>query len=99
MLKALLAIKHKQIPANIHLEELNPYINLKGTPFYIADKLTPWAAPVGEDGAPMPRRAGVSSFGFGGANAHVVLEEYIARRACVCGRSARATVDRAVRQK
>lgn len=77
MIKALLAIKHKHIPANLHFEELNPYINLKGTPFYIADKLTPWEAPRGEDGSPLPRRAGVSSFGFGGANAHIVLEEYI----------------------
>jgi len=77
VLKALLAIKHRQIPANLHLQELNPYINLAGTPFYIADKLTPWRAPIGADGLPAPRRAGVSSFGFGGANAHVVLEEYI----------------------
>jgi acyl transferase domain-containing protein len=77
VLKALLAIKHKQIPANLHLEEINPYINLKGTPFYIADKLTPWEAPTGEGGEPRPRVAGVSSFGFGGANAHVVLEEYV----------------------
>jgi len=80
VLKALLAIKHRQIPANLHLQEINPYINLKGTPFYIADKLTQWEAPVGEDGARLPRRAGVSSFGFGGANAHVVLEEYVPPR-------------------
>lgn len=80
VLKVLLAIKHKQIPANIHFEEINPYINLKGTPFFIADKLTPWEAPIGEDGLPAPRRAGVSSFGFGGANAHIVLEEYIPAR-------------------
>ncbi|HYK02059.1 MAG TPA: SDR family NAD(P)-dependent oxidoreductase [Thermoanaerobaculia bacterium] len=77
LLKALLAIQHKQIPANVHFEELNPYISLKGTPFYIAEKLTPWEAPISEDGRTNPRRAGVSSFGFGGANAHIVLEEYI----------------------
>ena len=76
LLKALLAIQHKQIPANIHFDEVNPYIKLDGTPFYIADKLTPWEAPV-VNGAPAPRRAGLSSFGFGGANAHIVLEEYI----------------------
>jgi len=78
VLKVLLAMKHKQIPANIHFEEINPYINLKGTPFYIVDKLTPWEATTAEDGSPVPRRAGVSSFGFGGANAHAVLEEYVA---------------------
>jgi acyl transferase domain-containing protein/SAM-dependent methyltransferase len=77
LLKTVLAIKHKQIPANIHLEEVNPYINLKGTPFYIADRLTPWQAAIGADGSPTRRTAGVSSFGFGGANVHVVLEEYV----------------------
>ena len=80
LLKALLAIKHKQIPATIHFEEINPYINLKGTPFSIADKLTPWEPATDQDGVPVPRRAGVSSFGFGGANAHVVLEEYVSRK-------------------
>jgi len=78
VLKVLLALKHKQIPANVHFEELNPYITLEGTPFYVVDKLTPWEAVRGDDGLPIPRRAGVSSFGFGGANAHAVLEEYIA---------------------
>lgn len=80
VLKILLAIKHKQIPATIHFEELNPYINLKETPFYIVDKLTPWESLIGEGGAHLPRVAGVSSFGFGGANTHVVLEEYIPAR-------------------
>src|SRR6185503_8711873 len=65
------------IPANIHFEEINPYINLKETPFYIVNKLTPWDAPKNEEGMTLPRRAGISSFGFGGANAHIVLEEYI----------------------
>jgi acyl transferase domain-containing protein/SAM-dependent methyltransferase len=75
LLKVLLAMKHKQLPANVHFEELNPYINLKGTPFYIVDHLQPWEVAAG-----VPRRAGVSSFGFGGANAHAVLEEYLAPR-------------------
>jgi len=80
MLKVLLALKHGDIPANVHFEELNPYIRLEGTPFYIVDKLTPWQAMKGEDGSVLPRRAGVSSFGFGGANAHAVLEEYVSIR-------------------
>lgn len=79
LIKALLAIKHELIPATIHFEELNPFINLKGTPFYIVDKPTPWKAPVGGDGTPGPLRVGVSSFGFGGANAHIVLEQYTPR--------------------
>lgn len=77
LLKVLLSIKHKHIPALLHFEEINPYIDLNNTPFYIVDKTRPWEAPRGEDGAVMPRRAGVSSFGWGGANAHAVLEEYI----------------------
>jgi len=77
LLKVLLAMKHKQIPALLHFEELNPYIDLGGSPFYIADKTLPWEAPKGADGSALPRRAGVSSFGWGGANAHVVLEEHV----------------------
>lgn len=77
ILKTLLAIKHASIPANVHLKEVNPYIRLEGTPFFIARELTPWDRPVDARGVPLPRRAGVSSFGFGGANAHVVFEEHI----------------------
>jgi polyketide synthase PksN len=55
VLKALLAIKHKQIPANIHFEEVNPYINLKGTPFYIVGETREWQPP--EDGAGTRLRA------------------------------------------
>lgn len=80
LLKVLLAMKHKQIPALLHFEELNPYIDLKGSPFYIVDKTVPWVAARTADGKDLPRRAGVSSFGWGGANAHVVLEEYLSER-------------------
>ncbi|WP_046744419.1 SDR family NAD(P)-dependent oxidoreductase [Kordia zhangzhouensis] len=76
-LKAVLAMKYKQIPASLHFEELNPHISFAGTPFYVVDKTQPWERMIGADGKEAPRRAGISSFGFGGANAHVVIEEYI----------------------
>ncbi|XLS29198.1 SDR family NAD(P)-dependent oxidoreductase [Flavobacteriaceae bacterium M23B6Z8] len=80
LLKAVLAMKHKHIPASLHFEELNPHINLTGTPFYVVDKTTPWEPFKDKNGNPLPLRAGVSSFGFGGANAHVVIEEYIPKK-------------------
>ncbi|CAM4025648.1 SDR family NAD(P)-dependent oxidoreductase [Bordetella tumulicola] len=77
LLKVLLSIKHKQIPASLHFETPNPYIDLAGTPFYIASQTRIWDAVLAADGVPLPRRAGVSAFGWGGANAHIVLEEYV----------------------
>jgi polyketide synthase PksN len=79
ILKVLLSIRHGQIPALLHFEKLNPYIKLEGTPFYMVDKTRPWETIKNEDGVSLPRRAGVSSFGFGGANVHVILEEYISK--------------------
>ncbi|MDQ1352143.1 MAG: polyketide synthase PksN, partial [Acidobacteriota bacterium] len=76
VLKVLLSMKHKILPGNIHLKEINPYIQLEGTPFYFVRENIPWENPVDGQYGVIPRRAGVSSFGFGGANAHVVLEEY-----------------------
>ena len=78
ILKVLLSIKHKQIPALLHFEKLNPYINLDNTPFYPVEKTKDWEPALDAQGRAHPRRAGISSFGFGGANVHVVLEEYLA---------------------
>ncbi|MCK5665811.1 MAG: polyketide synthase, partial [Thiotrichaceae bacterium] len=77
ILKVILAIKHKKLPGLLHFQELNPYIELQNSPFYIVDKTRPWTPLTDNNGQIIPRRAGVSSFGFGGANAHIVLEEYI----------------------
>lgn len=79
-LKAVLAMKHKQIPACLHFNELNPHISFAGTPFYVVDETKPWERIKGADGKEYPRRAGISSFGFGGSNAHVVIEEYIPKK-------------------
>ena len=71
LIKTALALRHRQLPPNLHFEKPNPHIDFANSPFYVNTRLLPW--PAGEGGA--PRRAGVSSFGVGGTNAHLVLEE------------------------
>ncbi|WP_088634398.1 type I polyketide synthase [Phaeobacter sp. 22II1-1F12B] len=70
IIKAALALQHRQIPAHLNLENPNPLIPWDSLPIKVPDSLTPWVAP--NDGK---LRAGASSFGFSGTNAHVVLEE------------------------
>ena len=69
LIKAVLALQHRQIPPSLHFERPNPDIDFACSPFYVNASSRHWPA----DGA--PRRAGVSSFGIGGTNAHVVLEQ------------------------
>jgi acyl transferase domain-containing protein/NAD(P)-dependent dehydrogenase (short-subunit alcohol dehydrogenase family)/acyl carrier protein len=65
LVKAVLALQHGEIPANIHFQRLNPRIVLDGTSFRIPAAREPWTD--------RDRFAGVSSFGVSGTNAHVVL--------------------------
>ena len=69
-IKAVQALRHGEIPPTLHYRAPNPKLAIEGSPFYIADRLRPWAVPGGG-----PRRAGVSAFGIGGTNAHAVLQE------------------------
>ncbi|MCP4043365.1 MAG: polyketide synthase, partial [Gammaproteobacteria bacterium] len=75
VIKSVLAMEHHQIPASLHLKRQNPYIDLQGSPFYFVNQALPWPSPTDSHGNTLPRRCGVSSFGFGGANAHVAMEE------------------------
>lgn len=68
LIKTVLALKHRQIPASLNYSQANPEIDFPGTPFYVNTVLAPWTS----EG---PRRAGIMSTGMGGTNAHVVLEE------------------------
>ncbi|WP_281988846.1 SDR family NAD(P)-dependent oxidoreductase [Aquimarina aggregata] len=70
--KVLMAMKHNYLPGNIHLKEVNPYIQLKDSPFTILKEGKVWQSD-------NKRIAGVSGFGFGGVNAHIVLEEHISK--------------------
>jgi len=76
--KVLLSMRYKTIVPSINLQQQNPYIRLDNSPFYIATEAQPWSTINDQQGIEQPRIAGVSSFGFGGANAHIVLEEYVA---------------------
>lgn len=71
LIKALLAIQHRHLPASINFRAPNPAIELKDSPFYIPDR----AVQLRERGSGEPLRAGISAFGFGGTNCHVIIEE------------------------
>ncbi|WP_186032535.1 SDR family NAD(P)-dependent oxidoreductase [Burkholderia gladioli] len=80
--KVLLQMRHGKLAPSLHAQTLNPLIDFGRTPFRVQRELAPWRRPrVRVDGVEreMPRLAGISSFGAGGANAHVIVEEYVAR--------------------
>ncbi|MBB3120971.1 non-ribosomal peptide synthetase [Pseudoduganella violacea] len=73
--KVALSLYHGSLPPTLHFRQANPALELAGSPFYIAERLTPIA------GAGGPVRAAVSAFGVGGTNGHALLEQR--RRAAV----------------
>ncbi|BCB74913.1 hypothetical protein Pflav_013230 [Phytohabitans flavus] len=76
--KVILAMRHGRIPGNLHIANVNPHVQLDGTPLRIARTTEAWPrSRHAQTGAELPRRAGVSSFGFGGINAHLLIEEYV----------------------
>ncbi|MCB9682794.1 MAG: SDR family NAD(P)-dependent oxidoreductase [Alphaproteobacteria bacterium] len=64
LIKTVLALRHRAVPAHLHLHQRNPEIP-DDLPLVFPTRTTPWEGPL---------VAGVSSFGLSGTNAHVVLE-------------------------
>ncbi|WP_098748977.1 type I polyketide synthase [Paenibacillus sp. EZ-K15] len=85
-IKAVLALKHQQIPPSLHFHHPNPKIDFENSPFIVNSELSDWRRTEG------PRRAGVSSFGIGGTNAHVILEEAPIGAASSAGRDLKLLV-------
>jgi len=81
--KVLLQMQHKVLFPSLHAEQLNPYIDFERTPFRIQRRTEAWRRPAmaigGGDSQEIPLMAGISSFGAGGANAHMIVEEYLER--------------------
>lgn len=70
LIKTALALYHKVLPPTL-CDEPTAEAADPAKPLYVNNQTRPWI-----HGQVHPRRAGVNAFGFGGANAHVILEEY-----------------------
>ncbi|WP_406327573.1 type I polyketide synthase [Streptomyces sp. NBC_00203] len=69
VIKAVLALRHAEIPPSLNFVEPNPAIPWETSGLRVVTEPTPWPGTGG------PRRAGVSGYGYGGTIAHVVLEQ------------------------
>ncbi|MBL6449389.1 SDR family oxidoreductase [Fulvivirga sp. 29W222] len=71
LIKAILAINHRQLPKNLNFNKPNPKIDFDGLNLKVQATHTEWPSAKGET-----LKAGVNSFGWGGTNGHTILEEY-----------------------
>ncbi|NRT86795.1 beta-ketoacyl synthase N-terminal-like domain-containing protein [Clostridium beijerinckii] len=69
LIKSVLCIKEKTIPANLHLKNINPRIKLDSIPAILPTESLPW------NNQGKKRIMAISSFGFSGTNVSLVLEE------------------------
>ena len=68
VIKTVLAMRHGQVPPNLHFNSLNPLIDWDPAAVTLPVASHPWPNTA-------TRRAGVSAFGFSGTNAHVILSQ------------------------
>lgn len=73
LLKTILAIENKQLPASLHYRTPNPEADFAGTSLFVNAGLRDWEA----SQSTRARRGAVNSFGIGGTNVHVIVEEYL----------------------
>ncbi|WP_245967048.1 type I polyketide synthase [Sphaerisporangium album] len=69
LLKTVLSLRHREIPASLNFETPNPAIDFDALNLRVATTPLPWPRP------DAPLVAGVSAFGMGGTNCHVILTE------------------------
>lgn|GEM_PF-2324409 len=69
LLKAILCLSHKKIPANLHFETPNPAIPFDDMCLNVPTELIEWPTDN------KTKYVGVNGFGYGGTNAHIILSE------------------------
>ncbi|MCX8131566.1 MAG: SDR family NAD(P)-dependent oxidoreductase [Clostridia bacterium] len=65
------ALRHGKIPASLHCQEENDYINWEKSPFYVNKTTKEWVKDGGK-----PLTGAVSAFGMSGTNVHMVVRSY-----------------------
>jgi acyl transferase domain-containing protein/NAD(P)-dependent dehydrogenase (short-subunit alcohol dehydrogenase family)/acyl carrier protein len=71
IIKVVLAMRHRMIPAHLHVKQVSELLKLEDGSIEIPLQARSWEMTQGR-----PRLAGVSSFGFSGSNTHILIEEF-----------------------
>lgn len=89
LMKVLFALKHCTLPPTANFVEPAAGLTSPDSPFQVLKRSAPWLRrePDSSSGQSTPRRATINAFGFGGINAHVLIEEWIATEASAVGSS------------
>ncbi|HVH45825.1 MAG TPA: acyltransferase domain-containing protein, partial [Labilithrix sp.] len=87
LLKVILSVQHRELPASLHFHTPNPHIPWERMAVRVQTKLGAWPEP------DKPLIAGVSSFGFSGTNAHVVVSEAPPEAAEACAEADRLAAE------
>ena len=70
MMKALLSVRHGEVPRNLHFEALPDELARIKTGLFVPKENTTWPLDDGQ-----PRRAAVSAYGISGTNVHAIVEQ------------------------
>ena len=70
LIKVALALHHQRIPAHLNFQTANPAIDFEKLGLRVPTAIQPWHRQPNKT-----RLAGINGFGYGGANAHIIVEE------------------------
>ncbi len=87
VIKVALSLHQRRVPAHLHFEQANPAIDFDRLGLTVPTQTQDWSSTG-------TRLAGINGFGYGGANAHVILEQAPEELAAKMPPAERSTVAR-----